>query len=203
MLTPEHRKQLEAESGILPQVIEARGYCSVKADDPALAPWAKAQRQEGLLIPSYDIFQKRLPGQLRPDYPRTMSSGGKLREIKYEGPRGGHAYVDVHPAIWDAVRHTSKPLIITEGVKKADSMISRGVLCLALLGVWSWRGKTQTTGTVALPDWDQLPMDGRRIILAYDDDVMTKGPVKHAIKRLSHYLQRHGAQTYILDWNRL
>ena len=47
----------------------------------------------------------------------------------------------------------SRPLFITEGARKADAAAARGLCCLALLGVWGWRGTNGNGGKTALPDW--------------------------------------------------
>ena len=57
--------------------------------------------------------------------------------------------LDVHPA----VRHLLGipiPLFVTEGIKKGDSLASRELCAIALLGVWNWRGTNADGGKVAL-----------------------------------------------------
>ena len=44
------------------------------------------------------------------------------------------------------------PLVITEGIRKADSAVSRGACVVTLNGVWAW-----ITKGVALPNWVTLP----------------------------------------------
>jgi Domain of unknown function (DUF3854) len=82
---------------------------------------------------------------------------------------------------WEWVLTSDIPLIITEGVKKACSLISAGYPAIALNGVWGWgtndrdmfgnverdeRGKSVKT---IHPDLE-IFLDGRELILAFDRD---------------------------------
>lgn len=200
MLTPEHRKQLEHESGISPEVIEARGYRSVDKDSPELQAFGASQRASGLLIPGWDIFGQKLSGQIRPDMPRIIRRGNKDVTLKYESPIGSRAYLDVHPSIRDRVRLGDEALVITEGCKKADSAVSQGLLCTALLGVWGWRGRQGGKATAGIPDFDAITLRDRNVILAFDSDALEKREVVMALKRLAAYLERYGAHVRVLTW---
>ena len=200
MLTDLHRKSLEEESGITPEIIEARGYKSVDPDSPELEAFGKSQRASGLLIPGWDVWGQRLPGQIRPDMPRVIRKGSKDVTLKYESPQGSRAYLDVHPSIRDRVRKSNEVLVITEGCKKADAAIANGMLCTALLGVWGWRGKQNGNATAAIPDFDAIPLRGRIVLLAFDSDVVEKREVVTALKRLTAYLERYGADVRVLTW---
>lgn len=200
MLTDLHRKSLEEESGITPGIIEARGYKSVDPTSPELEAFGQSQRASGLLIPGWDVFGQRLPGQIRPDMPRVIRRGQKDVTLKYESPIGSRAYLDVHPSIRDRVRSSNEALVITEGVKKADASIGQGLLCTALLGVWGWKGKSANASSAGIPDFDAIPMRDRPVILAFDSDVIEKREVLQALKRLTAYLERYGAKVRVLTW---
>jgi hypothetical protein len=60
------------------------------------------------------------------------------------------------------------PLIVTEGLRKADAAVSVGVCCLGLLGVWNWRGRNEVGGATALVDWERIALKGRSVYLAFD-----------------------------------
>lgn len=201
MLTKTHREMLIEGSAISCEVIEARGYDSVTAESPDLEPFARSQRQTGLLIPGWDIYGQRHPGQLRPDMPRVITRGDKDVLLKYESPKGSRSYLDVHPSIRERIRDTNEAFLITEGVKKADCAISHGALCVSLLGVWGWKGRVAgTEATAVIQDFDAIPMKGRRVILAFDSDVIVKREVQQALRRLVAVLERYGADVYMVTW---
>src|SRR5206468_6520022 len=101
----------------------------------------------------------------RPDNPRCQrdeegnpetDADGQPKAIKYETPSGGAMRLDVHPRLHLSVLDVAVPLLVTEGLRKADAAISIGLCCLALLGVWNWRRNGEP-----LPDWQQIPLNGR------------------------------------------
>ena len=203
MLTDTHRKMLEVESAISPEIVDARGYESVTADSDRLSAFAQSQRRSGLLVPGWDVFGRQHTGQLRPDVPRTITKGGKPHELKYESARGSAAYLDVHPAVRDRVANGTGALVITEGCKKADSAVTAGLACVALLGVWGWRGKQDSGATAGLADFDRIPLHDRKTILAFDSDVVEKREVITALKRFTAYLERYGAKVFIVTWEKV
>ena len=78
--------------------------------------------------------------------------------------------------------------MVTEGSRKADAAVSAGIACVSLLGVWNWRGTNATKGKVALADWHDIALNGRRVVLAFDSDVTRKPAVASALTGLAHYL---------------
>ena len=86
------------------------------------------------------------------------------------------------------------PLFITEGAKKADAIVSRGACCIALSGVWNWRGKNRFGGKAALADWELIALNDRQVYIVFDSDVMVKGPVRQALNRLVRFLESRGAR---------
>src|SRR5699024_6946881 len=105
--------------------------------------------------------------QYRPDSPRERSGS----PVKYETPTGQRNGIDVPPGVGDQLADLTVPLFITEGTKKADSAAARGLCCIALPGVWSWKGKPGNDpheSTVAVGDWHDIGIKGRGVILAFD-----------------------------------
>src|SRR5450755_422333 len=83
--------------------------------------------------------------------------------ISQEGPaRGQHSRLDVHPRNQAAMADPTGPLWITEGVKKADSLTSRGLCVVALTGVFNWRHNLGTLG-----DWEDVPIKGREVTICF------------------------------------
>jgi hypothetical protein len=101
--------------------------------------------------------------------------------------------LDAHPQIRELLDDPLVPLWITEGIFKADAAISKGLCCIALLGVWNWRGTNGLGGKTVLPDWEAIALNGRAVYLAFDSDVMTKREVYAALARLGAFLTSRGA----------
>ncbi len=194
-LLPQHVALIEA-SGITPAVAAARGYRSVtKKTDLARPGFASSQQLvPTLLIPVHGVRGEVVTCQHRPDIPRIVDG----RPLKYETPRGSTMVLDVPPTARPWLGDPHRPLLITEGARKADSAVSRGLCCVALLGVWGWRGTNGFGGKTALADWDAIALNGRAVYLAFDSDVMTKRPVYAALVRLKTFLESRGAQVQVI-----
>ncbi len=200
-LTSEHLAQLKA-SGIDDELILERGYESVRTlteandvlVDRGFSRDAK-QLRTGLLIPLHGVAGGVVGNQLRPDSPRVTKDG---KPIRYETPKGARMRLDVHPRVCPMLADPRAPLLITEGVKKGDAAASRGLCCVALLGVWNWRGRNEQGGTTALADWDSIALNGREVLIAFDSDAMTKRAVASALARLKAFLELRGARVRVV-----
>jgi hypothetical protein len=106
--------------------------------------------------------------------------------------------LDVPPAARPKLADPSAPLFITEGARKADSAVSRGLCCIALLGVWNFRGTNEHGGSTALADWDCIALKGREAYICFDSDVMEKDAVRQAMKRLRSLLELRGASVRLI-----
>ncbi|MEJ7647959.1 MAG: DUF3854 domain-containing protein [Nakamurella sp.] len=188
---PQHARSLAA-SGITPEHASARGYVSVdtkkRLRDLNITPAGCSV--PGLLIPQRAADGSVWGYQYRPDHPRDR--GGK--PVKYETPTGQRNGIDVPPGVGPALGDPAVPLWITEGVKKADAAPLAGLACVALPGVWSWISRNEHGGKVAVPDWRDIALNDRRVVLAFDSDVTSKPGVRRALGELAAYLQVKGAQ---------
>jgi|GEM_PF-2973049 len=193
-LAPRHMEELRA-SAITDEVIAARGWESVT--NPRSVPreyFADYQRLPGLLIPIRNMSGNIVNYQLKPDNPRRDQQG---KVAKYESAKNGTPCLDVHPMAIQKVRNIHAQLWITEGAKKVDSAISNGITAVVgLSGVWNWMSdKTR------LADWDEIPLKGRDVVLAFDSDVMTSDKVRTALERCGAWLsqvQRANVQYLIM-----
>lgn len=219
-----HRKELETESSIAPDVIEERGYRTVDRPDTnanyafrlpngrhmggagissrdflsgiGFPSWAIRENYmfPGLWIPNYAPDGTLTPGQWKPRNPVPNRDGKKM---KYTSARGHASTLDVHPR-WSrdpggmelpAIQDVTKRLWITEGVKKADSLTSRGEVTIALSGVFNWRNTHGTLGA-----WEDVRLRGREIIVCFDADTVAKPQIAQAMQRLGKWLQHKGAK---------
>jgi hypothetical protein len=192
-LLPQHQALIDA-SAISPEVAATRGYWSAttKAE---LRRLGFSDRQCGvpaLVLPVWSGVRGEIGSyQARPDRPR-IGRGGK--PTKYETPSESEMLLDVHPRIREQVRDPSTPLFITEGLRKADAGITAGLCCIAVLGVWNWRGTNEYGGKTALADWDYIALNGRQVYIVYDSDVMLNPQVHAALARLKSFLEARGAR---------
>src|SRR5262249_8531497 len=123
-----------------------------------------------LVLPVYRVTGEVVLHQIRPDNPRVRDG----KRVKYETPAGSRAALDVPPMAREFIRNPHVPLLITEGIRKADAAVSRGLCCIALLGVWNWRGTNPDGGKTALADWEAIALNDRQVYLVFDSDAATK-----------------------------
>ena len=192
-LSSSHRRQLQ-ESGIDPGIEAERAYETVRSRADLL-DFRKYQRRASanapaLRVPMYSPDGITRLSQLRPDKPRKDKKG---KAIKYETPGGSEAILDVHPRMMEEARNGSGDLWITEGIKKADSLTSRGLCTVGLVGVWNG----QRDGKL-LSCWDHVALDGRRVYIVFDSDVIVKEGVQLALERLVAALEERGAEVLVV-----
>lgn len=191
LLLPQHKKLID-ESGITPQIAMARGYESVTTKS-RLLELGFAQKQcnvPALHIPMYDVHGEVAGRQIRPDTPRIVNG----KPLKYESPKGTGAILDIPPSVRSKLGDPKIPLFITEGVRKADSAASHEIACIALAGVWAWRGKNSDGGLTVLVAWESIALNDRDVYIAFDSDVMVKDQVRLALVRLAAFLNSRGAR---------
>ncbi len=185
--------QLIKDSAIDEAVARQRGYRTVrsKAELERLGFGRNQCKVPALLIPIYGASGKEpVNYQIRPDEPRIK----KGKPLKYEFPSGTHAVIDVPLSSRAQVADPNSALFITEGARKADAAVSQAACCIAILGVWNWRGTNEKGGKVALPDWENIALNGRTIYIVFDSDVMVKPGVHKALCRLKPFLESRGGE---------
>jgi hypothetical protein len=187
ILLPQDQQLIEA-SGITPQVAKVRGYYSA-THKRQLARLGFADYQQltpALVIPIYNANGKITTYQARPHQPRHDKNG---KAIKYETPSGSSVVIDVPPSSRPQIGDRNIPLHITEGIRKADCATSRGLCCIALMGVASWRG---------IEKWQGITLERRRVYLDFDSDVMSKEPVQRELRQLHQWLTDCKAEVQII-----
>ncbi len=195
-LLPGHEARI-AGSAIAPDVACERGYRSVivKADLQLLGFSERQRNVPALLIPIRNVYGDLVTYQIRPDHPRIDKNG---KALKYETVKGSRMALDVPSRARKWLGDPARPLFVTEGSRKADAAVSSGLCCVALQGVWSWRGKNEDDGTVALPDWEVVALNGRSVYIVFDSDVMQKVPVHKALARLKLLLESRQANVLVV-----
>lgn len=187
---------LEFESSISEDVIAARGYSTttVKANLERLG-FSKTQHNvPALLLPIFGPEGEVRLYQTRPDTPRIRDG----KPVKYETPKGSRMTLDVHPFARNKLDDPATPLFITEGIKKGDALVSRGLCAVALIGVWNWRGTNEKSGKTVLAEWEYVALNGRQVYVVFDSDVMLKTAVHAALSRLKSFLEHRGAKVALI-----
>jgi P4 family phage/plasmid primase-like protien len=190
-LSPEHEAELNS-SRISSELIDGRGYRTVDASwrdrlkEMGCPAWAVRSDDAfpGLVLPMWGPRTGEYIGfQFKPAAPQIKPGGDK--PVKYASPRGMGNRLDVHPSCTHLVADPVHPLWITEGIKKADALSSRGAAVVALTGVWNWR---RTEG--ALAEWEDVPLRGRTVIVCFDSDAPSNPSVRNAMMRLVGWLRQ-------------
>ena len=190
-LAPQHQKLVD-DSAVAPEVAAERGYYTAftKTELRELGFPPSQLLVPTLVVPVYNVLGELATYQHRPDRPRLNRDG---KPIKYETRARSQVVVDVPRRARPRLQDRKHPLFVTEGSRKADAAVSKGLCCIALLGVWSWR-----YADGLLPDWDYIGVNGRRVYVVFDSDVMEKSAVYQALCRLKALLEHRGAEVRII-----
>ena len=168
--------------------------------------------------------------QAKPEHPLTDRKG---KAQKYQTPKnqGSRAYLppvgrstrraisnrygcEVPPSgisFWTWLEdHPEIEIVLTEGGKKSLSLLSHGVVAIALYGVnGGYRTKDPSTGLdllkpILIPDLERFAVPGRSITLAFDQDnhEKTRAKVSRALSKFSTILENQGCTVTIAQWDR-
>jgi Domain of unknown function (DUF3854) len=111
--------------------------------------------------------------------------------IKYLQPRRSGVRIYFPLATLDAVLHSTAPLYLVEGEKKALSVAQLGLPAIGICGIEGWH----LAGSRDLhPDFDDVGLGGRVVNLVPDADVRTNEAVSRAVHRLVQALSTHGVK---------
>jgi len=198
-LSPDHLTHLTQGSGIAPALIQRIG-CSTATSASALARLGFKDYQRkapALVFPVHDVHGTVALHQIRPDQPR-VGKGGKT--VKYDTPEGKKLVLAVDPDHRPLLTQTAVPLLLIEGLKKKWAIDSRldpdHPLCtVGILGVYGWMRDHEP-----LPDWQSLALEGRQVLIVYDNDALTKKGVKDARAALARFLHDSGAVVSHVDF---
>jgi hypothetical protein len=182
-LLPQHQAMLAA-SGIPADHARARGYLSITTGNRKMLKEIgivkSVHKSDGLLIPLLRIDGEPGGYQFRPDTPRIKDG----KELKYETPWRQPNMIDFPPGVAERLKDRDTPIWITEGVKKADAGYLAGLAIVGLTGVWNW-----LRDGAALPDFRDLALKNREVILCFDSDITIKDGVWKAVRDLGQWLK--------------
>jgi len=183
----------------------------------------KSGNYAGILIPYFhpgsDHVREYRLRRDQPDLEYDAAGNVKPRQ-KYLSPPGRSNMLYLAPGINRSLLHDpALPIIITEGEFKTLALwrlahhrsTSRPQFVpLGVSGVYNWRGTIgKTVGPDgsrldvkgAIPDLDWIAWEGRRVVIAYDADAVTKDLVRIARAELGAHLRGRGALVGFLEWD--
>lgn len=193
-----------APPGVSPEIAAERNYRRITSTTQLGAyDHQLTERQAqipGLLFPVYRLGESTpYTYVLRPDKSRMGYDG---KNVKYEWPERVPLCLDVLPCYHDALSDPSIPIWITEGAKKADALASAfgsTIVPININGVWGWRRRGKDGASHPIDDLDAIAWAGRRVVLAFDNDVTRKAEVKDALRALERHLTKErGAAVGVL-----
>ena len=177
-----HLRHLEA-SAVGSDVTAERGTFTARRGKDVPQDGGKLPKKPGIVFPVHtldgEIFHR-----LRPDNP------GRLP--KYMQPKGHPNRLDVHPRQHEVIKRPGGMRYVTEGEKKVDAGVSRGLLVVGLSGVWNGQKDKEL-----IPDWSLLPLAGEDYAICFDSDIEFNEHVQSAGDRQARLLRERGANVFI------
>lgn len=203
VLSEEHREILEKGSNISPEIIKERGYYTLTREQAhkliemeVLS--ASAKRGTGwLAVPIY-----------RPDLVKhgeiVRVEGVPLKQ-KYVWPTGLRLAIDVHPDSQVALHDPEAHIWVTEGIKKADALLTAAraaglhVCVIALNGNYGWRSTVEKRKQIS-PDWQEFDLTDRKVYVFPDSDYRTNDMVARGWDECANFLaaKTGEAKTYVV-----
>ncbi|MBA3473945.1 MAG: DUF3854 domain-containing protein [Rubrobacter sp.] len=184
-LSAKHRATLEVESGIAAEIAAERGTFTARRGKDVPQEHGRLPKKPGIVFPVHPlaggIFHR-----LRLDNP------GRLP--KYMQPKDHPNRLDVHPRQHERIKQPGGMRYVTEGEKKVDAGVSRGLLMVGQLGVFNGQ---RDKGAALISDWDLLPLEGENYSILYDSDITENPMVQLAADRMARLLREHGAEVFI------
>jgi len=124
--------------------------------------------------------------RVRPDWGPT-----KFKMPKYLSRKGAAPRVYIPPQVARDVFFSRRPLVVTEGEKKALKASQEGIVCVGFAGCYGWSfrgGVIEDVGKI------QLTPNRPVVIILDSDDDDPKHDVQRAAKRLHFHLASRGAK---------
>lgn len=133
--------------------------------------------------------------RVKPDKPYFQNG----RAAKYLTPRDGGSRLYYTPTVRAHVQDATKPIVITEGEKKALAADQIGCACIGLSGCWNWvRPRTdESTEKQLLEDFDDVALHKRRVYVLFDSDAAYNPSLRRAEWELCCLLQDRGADVLV------
>ena len=181
-LSNSHRQHLVA-AAIDPAIVAERGTFSALRGRDVPQNHGRLPTKPGMVFPVHTLDGGTFC-RLRPNNP------GRLP--KYMQPKGHPNRLDVHPRQHERIKRPGGMRYVTEGEKKTDAGVSRGLLMVGLSGVWNGQ-----KDKALIPDWRLLPLEGERYSITFDSDITSNPNIQMAADRQARLLREQGAEVFI------
>jgi len=178
-------------SGLSDETIIDAGIFSADANRVYEILGFNTNQSPGMAFPYYSVTNNNDNPYIRIKIDNPPLINGK--SAKYLSPRGSQNHLYIPSQIISVLNSPSKPLYITEGEKKALKAVQEGLECIALAGVWCWKGKDSEGTSHPIPDMDKIEWKDRNVFLVFDSDAEQKPSVLKAEKALASQLSSRGA----------
>jgi putative DNA primase/helicase len=206
MIDPRHIKEWVEKSGIDPEIANTNiQSITDKIQITNLIGWDKwiypfgGWWVQSLSLLTFDLHPKF--GQFKPDRPIELNK----KFSKYLTPTKDNCIYDaialINPTIpnyWQQVLSGDRPVVITEGAKKAAAFMSCGYAAIALCGVDMWQYESKFVDNL------KVLVDAKKnFIIAFDQDTNPKSivGVHNALKRLGSALRKSGCEVHVTVWD--
>ncbi len=184
-LSKKHGAMLEVGSAIVAEVSTERGTFTAWTGKDVPQEHGKLPKRPGLVFPVHT-----LDGGIF--YRLRLNNPGRLP--KYMQPKGAPNRLDVHPRQHERIKQPGGMRYVTEGERKVDAGVSRGLLMVGQSGVFNGQ---RDKGAALIPDWDLLPVEGEKYSILYDSDIESNPLVQLAADRLARLLRERGAEVFV------
>src|SRR5574344_622511 len=189
-LQEKHYQEISIGSGILDDTIQdyldkgLLNSISIKQGESILGYrvnskallWTYPDLHEDKISPYFDIKHDNPP----------KDKNGKIK--KYIKPKGLEPRIYRPLEVSPDYLFSTKPIIITEGCKKAVKTSSEGFPTISIGGVNNWQSNFNGSGIIS--DLLKIPFENRTVYLIFDSDIVTKPKVKKALQDFALYLTR-------------
>lgn len=139
-------------------------------------------------------------GQFKPDVPPTVTKGdGSERQLKYINSSGEESQPlflgTPNPRYWvDILEDRHRPLILTEGAKKAGAAMTVGLPTISLPGVYGGQRRGRLKAELK-----QFCQPGRTFVIGFDSDWRTNRNVYHGLKKMARLIMAQGCVVLFLN----
>ncbi|MDP8951767.1 MAG: DUF3854 domain-containing protein, partial [Actinomycetota bacterium] len=178
-LSTTDRRMLEVESGISPDVTAERGTFTARRGADVPQGGGELPAKPGIVFPVHPL-DGGISHRLR------LNNPGRLP--KYMQPKKRPSRLDVHPRQHERIKRPGGMRYVTEGEKKVDAGVSRGLLMVGMPGVWNGQKDKEL-----IPDWDLLPLAGEDYSITFDSDIEVNEHVQGGADRMARLLRARGA----------
>jgi len=190
-------------SGLNPITLEDSQWGCFKPDRPRVTKDGKVIKYEHPHKVSTEVFCLRPTRHIwRKVSKRSGVECPDLQAIPNE---------DISREFWQWVKdNPTVPIPITEGAKKAASLLSAGYVAIGLPGIYNgYRtpkdefGNRTSEPSHLIPELEALCQKGREFIFCFDNDPKTKTQdnVRKAIANTGHLIKAKGCKVSVMTWS--